>query len=123
MKTLTEKEYEIMNVLWQEERLSMKDIQSALPEPRPHFNTLSTVVRRLEEAGYINHRALGARFFLYEAAITRREYEKRVQKNAVGKFFNGSYMGFVSQLVEDKEISVDELKELIRIIEENPQEP
>ena len=118
MKTLTDKELEIMNVLWDKGAMSMRDLHENLPEPRQHFNTVSTVVRRLEERGFISHEALGARFFHYKAAISREDYNTRKQKSFVSKFFDGSYMNFVSQLVKEEEISVEELKELIKMVEE-----
>ncbi|MBQ8736738.1 MAG: BlaI/MecI/CopY family transcriptional regulator [Bacteroidaceae bacterium] len=118
MKTLTDKELEIMNVLWDKGAMSMRELHENMPEPRSHFNTVSTVVRRLEEQGFINHVALGARFFHYEAAISREAYNVRKQKSFVERFFDGSYMNFVSQLVKDEDISIEELKELIRMVEE-----
>lgn len=118
MKTLTDKELEIMNVLWDKGAMSMRDLHDSLPEPRQHFNTVSTVVRRLEERGFICHEALGARFFHYKATISRDDYNTRKQKSFVSKFFDGSYMNFVSQLVKEEEISVEELKELIKMVEE-----
>ena len=117
MKKLTDKEMEIMNVLWKNGALSMRDIVDRLPEPQPHFNTVSTFVRRLETAGMISHRELGTRFFLYEAAVTREKYAEKLNRENVNKLFAGSYMDFISCLVEQQEVSIDELKELIRIVE------
>lgn len=118
MKKLTDKELDIMNVLWDGGAMSMRDIVSRLPEPQPHFNTVSTFVHRLESAGMISHRELGTRFFLYEAAITREKYAETLNRENVGKLFAGSYMDFISCLVEQQEVSVEELKELIRMVEE-----
>lgn len=118
MKKLTDKEMEIMDVLWQNGALSMRDIVEKLPEPQPHFNTVSTFVRRLETSGMISHKELGARFFLYEAAVTREKYAETMNRESVGKLFHGSYMDFISCLVEQQEVSIDELKELIRMVEE-----
>ena len=117
MKKLTDKEIAIMNVLWNGGALSMRDIQERLPEPQPHFNTVATFVRRLENSGMITHRELGARFFLYEPAISREKYAEQVKRESVNKFFGGSYMEFISCLVDQQEVSVDELKELIKMIE------
>ena len=117
MKKLTEKELAVMNVLWDGGALSMRDIVERLPEPQPHFNTVATFVRRLESSGMVTHRELGARFFLYEPAITREKYAEQVNKESVNRFFGGSYMEFISCLVEQQEVSVDELKELIRLVE------
>ncbi len=117
MKKLTDKELEIMNVLWDNGALSMRDIIENIMEPKPHFNTVATLVRRLEAHGMITHQALGARFFLYEAAMTREKYAEAMNRESVNRFFHGSYMNFISQLVQEEEISVDELKELIKMVE------
>ena len=117
MKKLTDKELEIMNVLWENGALSMRDLVEKLPEPKPHFNTVSTFVRRLENSGMVSHKELGARFFLYEAAMTKEKYAEMLNRDSVSKLFAGSYMDFISCLVEQQEVSVDELKELIRMVE------
>lgn len=117
MKKLTDKELAIMNVLWDNGALSMRDILERMPEPQPHFNTLATFVRRLENSGMITHRELGTRFFLYEAAVTRDKYIEQMNKESVNRYFGGSYMEFISCLVQQQEVSIDELKELIRMTE------
>ena len=117
MKKLTDKELAVMNVLWDGGALSMRDILERLPEPQPHFNTVATFVRRLEQSGRITHKELGTRFFLYEPAISRQKYAELMNKESVNRFFNGSYMDFISCLVKQQEVSVDELKELINMVE------
>ena len=117
MKKLTDKEIAIMNVLWDGEAMSMRDILERLPEPKPHFNTVATFVRRLESSGMITHKELGARFFLYEPAVSREKYAETVNRESVNRFFGGSYMEFISCLVEQQEVSVDDLKELINMVE------
>ena len=104
MKKLTDKELAIMNVLWDNGALSMRDLLERMPEPRPNFNTLTTFVRRLEVSGMIKHQELGARFFLYEPAVSRDN-------------FNGSYKDFISCLVQQQEVSIDDLRDLIRMAE------
>ncbi|MBP5691113.1 MAG: BlaI/MecI/CopY family transcriptional regulator [Bacteroidaceae bacterium] len=117
MKKLTDKELAVMDVLWDCGALSMRDIVERMPEPQPHFNTVATFVRRLEQSGMITHRELGARFFLYEPAISREKYAEMINKESVNRFFGGSYMDFISCLVNQEEVSIDELKELIDMVE------
>ncbi|MCQ2075642.1 MAG: BlaI/MecI/CopY family transcriptional regulator [Bacteroidaceae bacterium] len=117
MKKLTDKELEIMNILWDKGALSMRDLIEQMPNPKPHFNTVSTYVRRLESHGMIVHKVLGPKFYLYDAAMTREKYAEIINKDSIEKFFNGSYMDFISQLVQEQEISIDDLKELINLIE------
>lgn len=118
MKQLTEKELEIMNVLWNGPAMSMRDLVNCLPDPKPHFNTVSTFVHRLENSGMIRHIELGPRFFHYEAAMSRENYAERMNRESVGKLFAGSYMDFISCLVRNEDISVEDLKELIRMVEQ-----
>ena len=117
MKKLTDKELAVMNVLWDGGALSMRDILERLPEPQPHFNTVATFVRRLEQSGMITHKELGTRFFLYEPAISRQKYAELMNKESVNRFFNGSYMDFISCLVQQQEVSIDDLRDLIRMAE------
>lgn len=116
MKTLTEKEMELMEILWNNGGMTMRELYELLPEPRTHFNTISTFIRRLEEEGFVRHEALGGRLFKYEAAISRWDYEKREQKSFLGRFFNGSHIDFVRHLVKEEEISKEELQELMDLI-------
>ena len=108
MKTLTDKEMELMQILWNKGSLGMRELYENLPEPRSHFNTISTMVK---------HHAVSLKVYLYEAAVTLDEYQHYAQRDLVDKAFGGSYMGFISKLVEEEEISIGELRELIELIE------
>ena len=118
MKKLTDKELAIMEVLWEHGELSIRDLINFLPGPAAHFNTIATYVRRLEVHGMIRHKELSAKFYLYDAAVTREQYINAYHKENVDKFFDGSYMDFISNLVIEHEVSIEELKELIRMVEE-----
>ena len=72
MKELTSKEEEVMNFFWKEGPLFVKDIVAAYPEPRPHFNTISTIVRGLEEKGFVSHKAYGKSYQYYPVVSERR---------------------------------------------------
>ena len=117
MKTLSAREEEIMDILWEKGPLFVKEIVGFYDEPRPHFNTLSTFVRALEEKGYVSHRAFG-NSYQYYAVVSRDEFKKKTLKNVISKYFNNSYLGVVSSLVKEEEISLSELKELIREVED-----
>ena len=118
MKKLTDKELAIMEVLWEHGELPIRDLINFLPGPAAHFNTIATYVRRLEMHGMIRHKELSAKFYLYDAAVTREQYINAYHKENVDKFFDGSYMDFISNLVIEHEVSIEELKELIRMVEE-----
>ena len=116
MKTLSTREEEIMGYFWEKGPLFVKEILEFYDEPRPHFNTLSTFVRGLEEKGYVSHRAFG-NSYQYYAVVSREDFKKKTLKSVICKYFNNSYLGVVSSLVKEEEISLDELKELIREVE------
>ena len=116
MKTLTGKEEEIMGFFWEKGPLFVKEIVELYDEPRPHFNTLSTFVRGLEQKGYVSHRSFG-NSYQYYAVVSRDDFKKKTLRGVISKYFNNSYLGVVSSLVKEEDISLDELKELIREVE------
>ena len=121
MKHLTNREEEIMDIFWQKESVFVKDIIDELPEPKPHYNTISTIVRGLEEKGYVGHEQFG-NTYRYFAIISREEFSKNTIKNLVSKYFDKSYSSVVSMFVEEEKISVEEIKALIRQVEDNKTE-
>ena len=118
MKGLTAKEEEIMGFFWEKGPLFVKEMLAFYDEPKPHFNTLSTIVRGLEEKGYLAHKAYG-NTYQYYATVSREDFSKRTLKGVISKYFNNSYLNAVSSLVREEDISVDELKKLIREVEKD----
>lgn len=116
MKKLTAKEEEIMGFFWEKGPLFVKEILEFYDEPKPHFNTLSTIVRGLEEKGFLSHSTFG-NTYQYYVAITVDEYSNGTLKNVINKYFNNSYLGVVSSLIKDEEISINDLKKLIDDVE------
>ena len=116
MKGLTAKEEEMMGFFWEKGPLFVREIVEFYEEPRPHFNTLSTFVRGLEEKGYVSHRTFG-NSYQYYAVVSREDFKKKTLKGVISKYFNNSYLGLVSSLVKEEDISLDELKDLIREVE------
>ena len=114
-KKLTKREEEIMNLFWTKGPLFVKELIPFFEEPKPHINTVSTIVRGLEEKGYIAHNAFG-NTFQYYAAVSKSEYGKKSLKNIVNQYFKNSYLSVVSSLVEDEKISPEELKAIIEKI-------
>lgn len=116
MKGLTAKEEEIMGFFWEKGPLFVKQMLDFYEEPKPHFNTLSTIVRGLEEKGFLNHNTFG-NTYQYYAVVTEDNYRKGTLKNVIKKYFNNSYLGAVSSLIKEEDISLDELKQLINEVE------
>lgn len=106
-----------MNHIWANGELQIKELQALYDEPRPHVNTLSTIVRILEEKGFLAHKAISTRSYKYFAKISRNDYRNGSLTGVIDKFFGKSYLGVVSTLVSEEKISLDELKDLIRQIE------
>lgn len=117
MKGLTAKEEEIMGFFWEKGPLFVKEMLAFYDEPKPHFNTLSTIVRGLEEKGFLNHRAFG-NTYQYYAVVSEAEFSKGTLRNVISKYFNNSYLRAVSSLVEEEDISLDDLKKLISEVEQ-----
>ena len=116
MKRLTAKEEEVMGWFWEKGPLFVRELLSFYDEPKPHFNTLSTVVRGLEEKGFVGHKAYG-NTYQYYALVSRDDYRKGTLRGVISKYFDNSYLGVVSTLVQEEKISVEELKELIKQVE------
>ena len=116
MKKLTRKEEEIMNLFWDEGAMFVRELLDHYEEPKPHFNTLSTMVRTLEANGYLSHKAYG-NTYQYFPVVKREDYAGSTVGRIISSYFNNSYLSAVSSFVKEEKISVDELKELIEQIE------
>ena len=113
---LTIKEEEIMNLFWDSGAMFVRELLDCFDEPKPHFNTVSTTVRGLEEKGFVSHKIFG-NTFQYFASTSKEEFTKMSLKGIIGKYCDNSAMSAVSMLVQAESISVDELKELIKMVE------
>ena len=116
MKKLTRKEEEIMNHFWDKGAMFVRELLDLYAEPKPHFNTLSTMVRTLEANGYVTHKAYG-NSYQYYPIVSREDYAGSSFKGIVSSYFNNSYLNAVSALVKEEKISIDDLKDLIDQIE------
>lgn len=118
MEKLTNKEEEIMRVLWHLKQAFVKDVVAELPNPKPHYNTISTTIRNMEEKGFVHHEAFG-KTHLYFPAITKEEYRTKYMQKTIQHYFENSYKNVVSFFAKEEKITIDELKEIISIIEKN----
>ena len=116
MQKLTAKEEELMCFFWEKGALFVKDILDFYDEPKPHFNTLSTIVRGLEDKGFLSHKTYG-NTYQYYAVISKEQYSQGTLKNVVNKYFGNSYLHAVSALVKSENISIEDLKKLINEVE------
>jgi len=116
MQKLTAKEEEIMSHFWEKGALFVRELMDFYTDKKPHFNTLSTIVRGLEEKKFLSHYSFGSTYQYYPL-VSRDDYKKGALDNVVKKYFKSSYLGVVSSLIEEEEVSLDELKKLIRQVE------
>jgi len=116
IEKLTRREEELMHSFWERGPLFVRQLVELAPEPKPHFNTLSTMVRTLEAKGYLGHEAFG-NTYRYYPLVSEEQFSRRTLGNVISRYFENSYMGAVSALVEEEKISVEELRELLDRIE------
>ncbi len=114
---LTRAELEIMQILWQKRRAFVNDILDEMPEPRPAYNTVSTIVRILEQKGFVAHTAYG-RTHEYHPLVGREEYTEQYMTGVLGNFFGGSLVQMVSFLSRRENVSLKEFDSIIGILEE-----
>ena len=116
---LTKAEEEIMHMLWnQKEPLTVTQLIEQMPAPHPPHSTISSIVRILEKKGFVNHKAYG-RTHVYFPEIEKKAYTRFSLKGLVSKYFEGSMNELVSFLVEENDLSLKDLGEIIKRLEED----
>ncbi|MDE6193313.1 MAG: BlaI/MecI/CopY family transcriptional regulator [Muribaculaceae bacterium] len=113
---LTEKETELMNMLWERGPLFVREMVDLYPDPKPHFNTVATTIRILESKGYVGHEVFGGSH-RFRAIADRSEFRSKSLGEVIKNFFGNSYKVAISSLIEEEKISVDEVKEILELIE------
>jgi BlaI family penicillinase repressor len=117
MKELTKAEEQVMQILWQLKEAIVKQILEKMPdEPKPAYNTVSTVVRVLESKGFVDHKAYG-NSHVYFPIVSEEEYKKFAFDKVIKSYFNNSYKSLVSYLVKEQKLNLSELAELILLAE------
>jgi BlaI family penicillinase repressor len=117
IKELTKAEEQIMRILWQLKEAIVKDVVELMPEPKPAYNTVSTVVRVLENKGFIDHKAYG-NSHVYFPIISEEDYKKFAFDKIMNNYFSNSYQSLVSFLVNEKNLGINELEELTKLAED-----
>jgi predicted transcriptional regulator len=114
MKEITRSQEELLKALWELKEGAVSNVLEILPDPKPAYNTVATVIKVLEKKGYLSHRTFG-KTNVYYPLISKKEYAHYVLKETLG-LFNGSLDQLVSSFVKSKEVSVYELEELKNIL-------
>ena len=113
MKQLTRAEEQIMQVIWKKKEAMLKDIVDALPSPKPHMNTVGTILKILIEKEFVKATPMG-RANIYSAAVTKENYSKGSLKTLVKGYFGGDFTSAVSFMVKENNISIDDLELLLK---------
>jgi len=115
MLKLGKREEQIMQVIWQREKAFIKEIIDDLPEPKPHYNTIATMVKILTEKGFLSAEKIG-NTYQYSPLVSLAEYRKQDVATIKRKYFGNSFTKMISYFAKEEKLSDDELDELIRII-------
>lgn len=113
MKELTRAEEQIMQILWVLKKAFVKDIIEKMPEPKPAYNTVSTIIRILEQKGFVNHKAYG-KTHEYFPIVAKDNYSKFYLNNFLSGYFGGSFQNLVSFFAKQNDMDVNEVEELLK---------
>lgn len=125
MKELTRAEEQIMQLLWEQKNAFVKDIVDRIPNPKPAYNTVSTIIRILEKKGFVGHKSYG-KTHEYFPLISRKDYTRTFMKNFMRNYFSGSFQEMVSFFAKEDNMSLADLDELVEDVKrdlqtENPE--
>lgn len=118
-KPLTKAEEEIMQVLWRLEKAFVKNIVDAMPDPKPHYNTVSTILKILVEKKFADYKSYG-NTNEYFPLVSKGDYSKKSMKQLVSGYFGGSFSNMLSFFANEKDISVEELEEILKQLKKKP---
>src|SRR5690554_2622954 len=116
MEKLTNKEEEVMRALWKLDKAFVKDLLAEMSGTGLHYNTVSTIVRKLEEKGFVDHTAFG-NTHQYFPIVSKEAYRKKVISLTSKRYFDNSYKNMVSFFAKEEKISAQELREILDLIE------
>jgi BlaI family transcriptional regulator, penicillinase repressor len=117
MKELTKAEEQVMQLLWDMKKAYVKDLVDRFPEPKPAYTTVSTIVRILEKKGFIGYKAYG-KTHEYFPLIEKKDYTRKLSQGLLSDYFGNSVKHLVSFFSKEKKLSLSELEELRKMIDE-----
>ncbi len=115
MKELTKAEEQVIQVMWDQGKTTVKDIIDELPDPKPAYNTVSTIVRILEKKGFVDHEPLG-KGYVYFTLISKKEYTKKFLRKFLSNYFDGSFKELVSFFVRENKMDLSDVEEMMEEI-------
>ena len=118
MQKLTKREEQIMQVLWQLDKAFVNDIIEKLPEPKPHYNTVATIIRLLQKKEFVHFKKYG-NTYQYYPLIAREDYQKQAVGDVLKKYFDNSYQKMVAYFAKEEKISPSELEDILKMIKKD----
>ena len=115
MDKLTKREEEYMHVLWKLDKAFIKDIIANLPDPKPHYNTVATILKILRDKGVVDHEKFGNTYRFYPK-IEKEAYQKKALKDILSGYFDNSYTNLVTYFAKEEKISPAELESIAKLI-------
>jgi len=115
MVKLAKREEQIMQVFWDVQKAFIRDVIPLLPDPKPHYNSVATIVKILEEKGFLDHQTVG-NVYQYFPLIGRDAYQKHAMKDIVSQYFDNSYPRMLAFFAKEQNLSEAELSEIINLI-------
>ncbi len=121
MRSLTKAEEEVMQILWEVKEANVKDIISHMPEPKPAYNTVSTIIRILENKEVVAHKQKG-KGYIYFPLIEKEDYSQNSLNKLMTGYFDGSFKSMVSFFMKKNDVNTTELDEILKMIEDKKEE-
>jgi predicted transcriptional regulator len=115
MIKLAKREEQIMQVYWELGKAFIKEVIPHLPDPKPHYNSVATMVKILEEKRFLDHESVG-NLYRYFPIISRQDYQRHAMKDIVSQYFDNSYPRMLAFFAKEQNLSEDELKEILQMI-------
>lgn len=117
MATLTKAEEQVMQILWEKKEAFVKELLQSFPEPKPAYNTVSTIIRILEKKGFVGHRSFG-KSHQYYPMVSRDKYRNERFSNLMHDYFNNSMKQVLSHFGKNGSLHIGEADEIIQLMEE-----
>jgi BlaI family penicillinase repressor len=118
MVKLAKREEQIMQVFWDLNKAFIKEVIPHLPNPKPHYNSVATMVKILEEKGFLDHTTVG-NVYQYFPLVGREQYQHHAMKDIVSQYFDNSYPRMLAFFAKQQNLSESELNEIIKMIKPN----
>ncbi|MDY8134810.1 BlaI/MecI/CopY family transcriptional regulator [Aquimarina sp. 2201CG5-10] len=113
MKQLTKAEEEVMQLLWQLQEANVASIINEMPDPKPAYNTISTIIRILENKEFVSHRKKG-KGYIYFPLVKKEEYSNQSLNKLMNNYFNGSFRNMVSFFVKKNDMDIEDLENILK---------